>query len=117
MPHIPRLDIVDFYPSISEQLLMNAISYAKHYTNILEKNKEIILHSKTILPFDNKQPWVKRTNSFLFDVTMGSCDKTETCKLVGLYILNKLTDVYKNNSSINLYRVDGLVVFQGIGLD
>ena len=40
---------------------------------------------------------------------------SEICELVGLYILNKLTEVYKNNSSIGLFRDDGLAVFQGIG--
>ena len=46
---------------------------------------------------------------------MGSYDGAEICEFVGLYILNKLTEVYKNNSSTGLHRDDGLAVFQGIG--
>ena len=37
---------------------------------------------------------------------MGSFDGAETCELVGLYLLSKLTPVVGNN--IGLYRDDGL---------
>ena len=107
--------IVDFYPSISQDLLIDAIDFARQYTNISEQEKDVILHSRKSLLFDNEQPWSKRNNSSLFDVTMGSYDGAEICELVGLFILSKLTAVYKRNSSIGLYRDDGLAAFEGIG--
>ena len=48
------------------------------------------------------------TTKSLFDVTMCSFDGAETCELVGLYLLSKLTQVVGNN--IGLYRDDGLAI-------
>ena len=45
----------------------------------------------------------------LFDVTMGSFDGTETCELVGLYLLSKLSQILPT-SKIGLYRDDGLLL-------
>ena len=108
-------DIVDFYPSISQDLLIDAIDFAMQYTNISEHEKDVILHSRKSLLFDNEQPWSKRNNSSLFDVTMGSYDGAEICELVGLFILSKLNAVYKRSSSSGLYRDDGLAAFEGTG--
>ena len=48
-----------------------------------------------------------------FDVTMESFDSAEVCELVGLYILGILAQKFKN-SSIGLYRDDGLAAFHNI---
>ena len=48
-----------------------------------------------------------------FDVTMGSYDGAEVCQLVGLYLLDLLTNVFGKNN-IGLYRDDGLSCFQNI---
>ena len=49
-------------------------------------------------------------------MTMGSCDGAEVCELVGLYLLNLLTNEFRKQ--IGLYRDDGLSCFQNIsGLD
>ena len=48
----------------------------------------------------------KRNNSD-FDVKMGAWDGVECCKLVGLYILNKLKILGLN---VGIYRDDGLGV-------
>ena len=45
-----------------------------------------------------------------FDVTMGSFDGAELCKLVGLYILHILGEKYGKHR-IGLYRDDGLACF------
>ena len=47
----------------------------------------------------------------MFDVTMGSHDGAEACKLVGLYILNKLSSRFGKNN-LGLYRDDGLVLME-----
>ena len=76
------------------------------YDNITDEEKNIIKAKKSLL-FNRKTAWCKRETKSLFDVTMGSFDGAETCELVGLYILSKLTPVVGNN--IGLYRDDGLV--------
>ena len=44
---------------------------------------------------------------------MGCYDGAEVCELVGTYILNKLKNV-GNKENIDLYRYDGLGIFQNI---
>lgn len=101
-------DVVDFYPSISEELLSKALSFAEQHDQITDDEKHIIFQTKKSLLFNEDTAWCKKdsdTNS-LFDVTMGSFDGAETCELVGAYLLSKLTPEYHNN--IGLYRDDGL---------
>ena len=68
--------------------------------------KNIIIKAKKSLLFNGNTAWCKRETKSLFDVTMGSFDGAETCELVGLYLLSKLTPVVGND--IGLYRDDGL---------
>ena len=101
-------DIVDFYPSITESLLDQSIDWATQFTAITDSDIRIIRHARKSLLFHDGLPWVKRDSSNAFDVTMGSFDGEEICKLVGLFILLKLKDTFGNN--IGLYRDDGLVL-------
>ena len=98
-------DIVDFYPSISEELLNEALSF----DDITENEKAIIMKAKQSLLFNKSTTWRKKTSNSLFDVTMGSFDGAETCELVGSYLLSKLSAEYGND--IGLYRDDGLAAF------
>ena len=66
-----------------------------------------------VVLFDKDTPWKKKGNETLFDVTMGSFDGAEVCELVGLYILNTLSNEY-GKEHIGLYRDDGLAVFKNI---
>ena len=68
-----QLDIVEFYPSISEKLLSDAITYAQSLIEIDQKVIDIITHSRKSLLFAENSVWVKKNND-LFDVTMGSYD-------------------------------------------
>ena len=52
--------IVDFYPSISEELLSKAIAYAQSVTTIEEKVIRTIYHSRKSLLFDRDNVWVKK---------------------------------------------------------
>lgn len=108
-----NFDIVNFYPTISEDLLMKAINYAKQYTNISENSVSIIMHSRKSLLCDKNVPWEKRNNKNLFDVTMGSYDGAEVCELVGLLILSELSKI-KEVHKIGLYRDDGLSVIRNL---
>ena len=66
-----KFDIVEFYPSISKELLSKAIEYAQSVTTIKEQVIKIIYHACKFLLFDKGNIWVKKDNSE-FDVTMGS---------------------------------------------
>ena len=84
-----QLDIVDFYPSISEQLLQKAIAFAQTKVDIDPKVIDVILHARKSLLFTSEGTWVKKDGN-LFDVTMGSYDGAEVCELVGLYLIDQM---------------------------
>ena len=63
--------------------------------------------AKNTLLYNKSQPWCKKNPPNFFDVTMGSYDGAESCELVGLFILFKLS---KLNVNLGLYRDDGLAV-------
>ena len=102
-----KFDIVDFYPSISEQLLDRAIDYAKSVTDVMESELQIIKHARKSLLFSKDDQWVKKNGDEQFDVTMGSYDGAEVCELVGIYLFSKLSPVL-GRDSVGLYRDDGL---------
>ena len=96
-------DIVDFYPSISESLLDQALSWASNLADISDEDISIIKHARKSPLFNHGRPWIKNNNSNLFDVTMGSYDGAEICELVGLFILNHLGKKF-GKKNIGLYR-------------
>jgi hypothetical protein len=98
-------DICEFYPSITQDLLLKALNFASDFDNITLQEKNIILQAKKSILYDGETPWCKRGKSN-FDVTMGSFDGAETCELVGLYLLSQLQDIADIN--VGLYRDDGL---------
>ena len=69
-------DIKEFYPSIKEQLLKEALVSANNYINIPENDKKIINHARKSLLFKKQQTWIKKASE-LFEVTMGAYDGTE----------------------------------------
>ena len=71
------------------------------------------MHSRKSLLFDQGTAWMKNNNDGLFDVTMGSYNGAEVCKLVRLYTLDQLGRQY-NKENIGLYRDDGLAVFENV---
>ena len=89
-------DIIDFYPSISEDLLIEALTFAAQLDEITDKEKATIIQAKNSLLFDENVVWCKKESNSLFDVTMGSFDSAETCELVGSYLLSKLSPLLGN---------------------
>ena len=83
-------DIKDFYPSINQRLLTNAINFAKRYINIKKIDLDTIMHARKSLLYSEGNPWIKR-ESGLFDVTMGAYDGAEVCEIVGMYLLSLLS--------------------------
>ena len=69
------------------------------------------MHCRKSLLFDNETAWTKKNHSSMFDVTMGSFDGAEVCELIGLFLLNNLSEKYGKNN-VGLYRDDGLVLLR-----
>ena len=74
-----QVDIEEFYPSISKELLQKAINHVSTFVRINNEEINVIMRSKRSLLFDSNPN---------FDVTMGNYNGAEICELVGLYILN-----------------------------
>ena len=102
-----KFDIADFYPSITEHLLERSIKYAKSFALIEHKTLDALSLAHKLLLFSKHEIWVKKYNSS-FDVTMESFDGAEICKMVGLYLLDKLSNLL-GQENIGHYRDDGLV--------
>ena len=100
----------NFYPSILLNLFNETIQYASTITEISDSDKAIIQHSRKTLLFHNNQPWEKKSGDPDFDVPVGCYDGAEICELVGIFILNKVSNVI-DKSSIGLYHDDGLGLF------
>ena len=66
----------DFYPSIKETLLKNAIQFAAEHTNISKNDFEVISHARKSLLFHSIQVWIKK-ESDTFDVKMGTYNGVE----------------------------------------
>ena len=101
-----KFDIVSFYPSISEDLLTNSLSYARTITDISTEDEAVIWHARHSLLFSKGTAWVKKDNPD-FDVTMGAYDGAEVCELVGLFLLSQLSEKL-GIEDCGLYRDDGL---------
>ena len=112
-----QFDVVEFYPSISKDLLTKALDFAKIIvpTQIDESTRELIIHARKAFLFSDNPgtgekktvPWAKKSG--VFDVTMGAPDGAEICELVGLFLLDSLSKRLPE-LNIGLYRDDGLAV-------
>ena len=91
-------DVREFYPSISEELLMKALDHASTFTNITDQDWQIIIHAKRSPLYHQDSQWEKKNSDNTFDVTMGSYDGAETCELLGLYMLSLITPKFKDQS-------------------
>ena len=105
-----KFDVVEFYPSITEGLLNNAIRFAERYVEIEAEQINIIRNSCKSVLHSNGEAWIKNKRgsaSSIFDVAMGSFSGAETCELIGLYMLHGLSKIL-GNGLVGLYRDDGL---------
>ena len=100
-----NFNIVDFYPSISEGLLRRALSFARNRITITNDEMDVIFHSRKSLLFGKDRVRMKKDDSGLFDVAMGSYEGAEVCKLVGIFALNQLPKVYRKEDR---RRIGGL---------
>ena len=105
-----KFDIKEFYPSINEKLLDEALEFAKTYTDIDNNDKNIIKHAAKSILYSNGEIWKKKNETnqnSLFDITMGGFHGAEICELVGLYMLEGLNQIIPEQK-VGLYRDDGL---------
>ena len=107
-------DIKDFYPSIKEKLLWEAMRFAKRYTSISSKDTDAIFHARKFLLYFNDEPCVKKRESN-FDASIGAYDGAEVCELIGIFMLSLPSKPISKNH-IGLYRDDGLAILTLIGL-
>ena len=110
--HFIKFDIVSFYPSITEQLLSEAIEYAKQFIAISKDETDILWHTRKQLVTWGGKIYTKINSNF--DVSMGSYDGSEASELIGLFALHKIRQKFPNES-IGLYRDDGLGVTKRSG--
>lgn len=101
-------DVVEFYPSITPELLGRALDHAAAYTNITPNDRHIIYHTKQSILVSEAETWVKKSGTF--DIAMGSYDGAECCELVGLFLLSEISKELQGN--FGLYRDDGLSVIK-----
>ena len=87
-----KIDIIDFYSSITEKFLKNAISFAKKSTAVSDDTIKIILNARKLLLSNSNNPWMKKTGEN-FDMEIGSFDGAEICELVSSFILDRLASV------------------------
>ena len=108
--HFFTFDVDIFYPSITLQLLKNAITWARQFCPISDLDEDVFMHCRRTFLFHDGKAWVKRENPD-FDVPIGSFDGAEICEITGLYILNKLisSNIGLTKENTGLYRDDGLV--------
>ena len=92
--------------------MTNALNFAKEITDISREDMQIMYHDRKSLSFSNEKPWMKREGN-LSDVTMGAYDGAEVSELIGIFMLNKISEKYNKNDT-GLYRDDGLAVFKNI---
>ena len=83
-------DIKEFYPSIKEQLLKEALDFANSYINMPENDKKIINHGRKSLLFN--------TQCCLTGKAMGAYDRVEVCELVGRFLLYALSLKYNRTN-------------------
>ena len=83
-----QFDIKDFYPSIKETLLHEAIQFAKEHVPITRKDVEVIFHARKSGLYNDREPWVKKEKEDgSFDVTIGAYDGAEVCEPIGIYVI------------------------------
>ena len=110
-----QVDIKEYYPSISEKLLDDAIHFSNEQGIEIDPNEIVIIKNarKAFLFSENngeKITWRKKMeNGTNFDVTMGAPDGAEVCELVGLFLLSEIKEKFPT-LEFGLYRDDGLAV-------
>lgn len=84
---------MEYYPSISEELLLRTLQFARKFTTVPEQRPRHHPPRKEIAYVWAQEEGLKR-GSDIFDVPLGCYDGAEVWELVGALALAKLVDVY-----------------------
>ena len=68
---------------------------------------------KNVICKEEGDTWVKKENPE-FDITMGNDDGAEACEMVGLFLLEQISDIIPKED-VGLYRDDGLATIEANG--
>ena len=111
-----QADVEAFYPSISKELLLKALNWARSHSYISDLSMAIIIHCRRGVLWHEGQVWVKKDDQS-FDVSMGSFDGAECCDVVGLYLLHQATETHAvlRKEDVGLFRDDLAGVTRGGG--
>ena len=77
---IYKLDIVDYYNKITEEVFNIALDFAAVAIEISEEDRKIFWNSHKAFLCKNGAVWIKKSVSH-FDTMQGSPDGAETCEL------------------------------------
>lgn len=91
----PPIQYCNFYPSITEKLLMAVINLANIYCPIRKQNINIIKQAKKPILFHEGSLWTNRSHPD-FSIAMGALDSVEACELVSILLLLYLKPVFFN---------------------
>ena len=84
-------DIQEFYPLITENILIQTILFPQNSMSVPPKSIVVIFHSRKSLLYHNGDQWIKNETRVEFGVTMGSYDSIEVCEIVGVFMLDVLS--------------------------
>ena len=72
-------------------LMMKALNWAEMYTVLSQEDKKVIMQSKKSYLYTGSTPWVKKGDQN-FDIGMGAYDGAESCDLIGVFLLDQITN-------------------------
>ena len=79
------LDIKDFYPTVTKEVLSKCLSFAETKVQIAEDDMRIIYHSRKSPLFDKRNTWMEKGVNLL-DVAISFYDDAEVCELAGTFL-------------------------------
>ena len=88
-----KFDVVDFYPSISKELVIKSLKFADNYTSKPTEDSSLIKKKCKSVLYEQGSLWQKKkanNTRSLFNVAQGSFMGAELCELVGLFLLDGL---------------------------
>ena len=103
--------MVDFYPFISRETLVEALNLAKNYCKISDNEIETVTHCCKSILFHSNNAWTKKNTDDGFGVPQKSFHGAELCELVGLLLLHAIEkeNIFECNK-FDLSRDDDLTM-------
>ena len=97
-----QLNITEFYPSITDTILDNTLSFAKQHVEISDKDLRIIKHCQKLLLHHENEECKKKNSGNCLDVKMGSYDRAEVCELVSTLVLSTLAESIRKKIAVHI---------------